>query len=176
MIFWELFMAFFIPGIVGYGGGPASIPLIKHEVVERYSMVTTEQFGEMLALGNTLPGPIATKMAGYIGYEAAGVPGAAVALFATIAPSLLAMIFLLGLLYTFKDSPRVKKMTLYIRPAVAVLLGALAVQFFQSGAADAGITHTIILGAGSLFLFERTRLHPAFVILAALLYGVIFLS
>ncbi|MFZ4452640.1 chromate transporter [Salibacterium aidingense] len=176
MIYWEIFMAFFIPGIVGYGGGPASIPLIEHEVVDRYGMVTTEQFGEILALGNTLPGPIATKMAGYIGYEAAGIPGAGIALFATVAPSLLAMVFLLGLLYKFKDSPRVKKMTLYIRPAVAVLLGALAYQFFQSGAANAGALHTVILGVGSFFLFERSRIHPAFVILLALLYGIIFLS
>jgi chromate transporter len=30
MIYLELFLAFFIPGIVGYGGGPASIPLIEY--------------------------------------------------------------------------------------------------------------------------------------------------
>ncbi|RSL32419.1 chromate transporter [Salibacterium salarium] len=176
MIYWEIFLAFFIPGIVGYGGGPASIPLIEHEVVDRYNMVSVDQFGEILALGNTLPGPIATKMAGYIGYEVAGIPGAGIALFATIAPSLLAMLFLLGILYKFKDSPRVKQMTLYIRPTVAVLLGVLALQFFQNGVQGAGVLHTVVLGGGSLLLFEKSRIHPAFVILIALAYGVIFLS
>jgi chromate transporter len=33
MIYWHLFLAFFISGILGYGGGPASIPLVEHEVV-----------------------------------------------------------------------------------------------------------------------------------------------
>ncbi|SDJ03097.1 chromate transporter [Alteribacillus bidgolensis] len=176
MIYWEIFMAFFIPGIVGYGGGPASIPLIEHEVVNRYEMVSVEQFGEILALGNTLPGPIATKMAGYIGYETAGLPGAAIAIFATVAPSLIAMILLLGILIKFKDSPRVKQMTIFIRPAIAVLLGVLAYQFFNNGLAEAGVFHTVILGGGSFLLFEKSKIHPAIVILLALVYGVIFLS
>ena len=65
--YWEIFVAFFIPGIVGYGGGPASIPLVENEVVGRYSWMTVNEFSEMLAIANSLPGPIATKMAGYIG-------------------------------------------------------------------------------------------------------------
>jgi chromate transport protein ChrA len=73
LLYWEIFMAFFIPGIVGYGGGPASIPLIHFEVVHRYGWLTVEEFGDVLALGNALPGPIATKMAGYIGYEIGGL-------------------------------------------------------------------------------------------------------
>ncbi|GAY77202.1 chromate transporter [Sporolactobacillus inulinus] len=88
MIFWQLFLAFFIPGILGYGGGPASIPLIENEVVGHYHWMTVTEFSNVLAFGNTLPGPIATKMAGYIGYEVAGVLGSLVAEFATVAPSL----------------------------------------------------------------------------------------
>ncbi len=75
MIYWQLFLAFFIPNIVGYGGGPAIIPLIENEVVGTYGWMTHQQFAETLALGNALPSPIATKMAGYIGYAIAGVGG-----------------------------------------------------------------------------------------------------
>ncbi len=106
MIYWEIFLAFFIPGIVGYGGGPSSIPLIQAEVVDRYGWFTVSEFGEILAVGNALPGPIATKMAGYIGYEVGGIVGSFVALFATVAPSLIAMLFLLGILLKFKDLRR----------------------------------------------------------------------
>src|SRR6185312_17228509 len=98
MIYWQIFVAFFIPGILGYGGGPSSIPLIENEVVNRYGWLTTHEFSEVLALGNALPGPIATKMAGYIGYQQAGVTGSVIALIATIAPSLMLIIPLLGLL------------------------------------------------------------------------------
>ncbi|WP_307394706.1 chromate transporter [Bacillus horti] len=176
MLYWHIFLAFFIPGIVGYGGGPSSIPLIQIEVVNRYGWLTNDQFGELLALGNALPGPIATKMAGYIGYEVGGWFGSFMALFATVAPTLLAMILLLGLLYKFKDSPKVKKMTGLIRPTIAVLLGVLAYEFFFSSWEDSGTLQTIFIGGASLLLMEQWKVHPAFVILGALVYGAIFLS
>lgn len=176
MIYFEIFLAFFIPGIVGYGGGPASIPLIQEEVVNRYGWMTVEEFAELLAVGNALPGPIATKMAGYIGYEIGGVFGSFVALFATVAPSLLAMVFLLSLLYKFRHSPRVKRMTVLIKPTIAVLLGVLTWQFFESAWGGAGLVHTVILAGSSWVLLERLKLHPAFVIAGALCYGAIILG
>lgn len=105
MIYVQIFLAFFIPGILGYGGGPSSIPLIEHEVVDNYEWMTTNEFSEMLAMGNALPGPIATKMAGYIGYEQGGVLGSIIGVFATVAPSMILMLALLGLLMKYKESP-----------------------------------------------------------------------
>ncbi len=176
MIYIEIFIAFFIPGIVGYGGGPASIPLIQAEVVERYQWVTVEEFGELLAIANALPGPIATKMAGYIGYEVGGTIGSFVALFATVAPSLIAMLFLLGLLFKFKDSPRVKRMTALIKPTIAILLGVLAFQFFSTSWSSAGMLQTVMIGIVSLLLLEKLKVHPSLVIVGALLYGAVFLG
>jgi chromate transporter len=176
LMYWEIFLAFFIPGIVGYGGGPAFIPLIQYEVVNRYGWMTVEEFGELLALGNTLPGPIATKMAGYVGYEVGGPLGAFVALFATIAPSLIAMVFLLGLLYKFKDSPRVKRMTSLIRPTIAILLAALAYQFFSTSWVSAGMLQTIFLVVVSFLLLEKWKVHPAYVIVGSLAYGAFFIG
>ncbi len=66
MLYWNIFLAFLIPGILGYGGGPASIPLIENEVVQRYEWMTVQEFSEVLALGNSLPGPIATKCRGIL--------------------------------------------------------------------------------------------------------------
>jgi chromate transporter len=175
LIYWHLFLAFLIPGIVGYGGGPASIPLIEVEVVERYEWLTVEEFAELLALGNALPGPIATKMAGYVGYEMGGFFGAFIALFATVAPSLIAMVCLLGLLYKFKDSPRVKRMTKLIRPTIAVLLAVLAYQFFFSSWESSGVYQTIFLVVVSFFLLEKVKVHPAYVIVGSLIYGALII-
>ena len=123
MIYINIFIAFLIPGIVGYGGGPASIPLVEHEVVNRYGWMTTSEFSEILAIGNALPGPIATKMAGYIGYEVGGVLGSVVGVFSTVTPSLFLMIVLMRLIFRYKDSPRVKRLSKIVLPAVAVLMG-----------------------------------------------------
>ncbi|WP_164219516.1 chromate transporter [Virgibacillus sp. YIM 98842] len=175
MKYWEIFQAFFIPGILGYGGGPASIPLIENEVVIRFEWMTVQEFSEVLALGNALPGPIATKMAGYIGYEVGGVLGSAVGVFATVAPSLILMIGLLSILLKYKDSPKVKRLTLYVRPIIAILLGLMAWRFFFESYEGIGIWQTVLLTAVSYVLIERVKVHPAYIIAGALVYGGFFL-
>jgi chromate transporter len=176
MIYWKLFLAFFIPGILGYGGGPASIPLVENEVVDRYGWLSVNEFSEVLALGNALPGPIATKMAGYIGYEVGGIFGAIVAVFATVAPSLILMVTLLGLLMKYKESPKVKRLTVLVRPVIAVLLGVMTYDFFFSSYEGLGIWQTLGIGVISFVLMERLKVHPAYVIAGALVYGGVFLG
>lgn len=171
MIYWNIFLAFFIPGILGYGGGPASIPLVENEVVDRYGWYTVQEFSQVLALGNSLPGPIATKMAGYIGYDVGGVLGAIIAVFATVAPSLILMIILLKILLKYKNSPKVKRLTSYVRPIIAILLGVMAWDFFVESYEGIGIWQTVGIGVISFFMIERWRIHPAIVIVAAFLYG-----
>ncbi|TFJ94776.1 chromate transporter [Lentibacillus salicampi] len=171
MLYWNIFVAFFIPGILGYGGGPASIPLIENEVVQRFGWMSVQEFSEVLALSNALPGPLATKMAGYIGFEVGGIPGAIVAVFATVAPSLILMILLLGLLYKYKNSPKVKRLTLYVRPVIAILLGMMAWRFFVDSYDGIGIWQTAFLIVAGYLLLERVKVHPAFVIAGTLVYG-----
>lgn len=175
MIYWHIFLAFLIPNIVGYGGGPPSIPLVKNEVADHYHWMNDAQFGEILAIGNTLPGPIATKMAGYIGYQQGGVMGAAIAIAATVLPSLIAMILLLQLLLRFKHSPRIKNMTMVIRPAVAVMLIMMALDFFMSSWKQAGAMHLAVLAIAGFIAMERMKVHPFFVIAASLIYGFILI-
>lgn len=176
MIYWEIFMANFIANILGYGGGPATIPLLEYEVVHRYEWFTVTEFSEMVALGNGLPGPIATKLAGYIGYDQAGLLGAFIGVFASVAPSLIMMIALLGLFLKFKDSPKVIKLTQYVRPTIAVLLGVMTYNFFASSYVETGLIHTVILGGTSFIALETLKVSPVYVVLAALLYGAVFLG
>jgi len=171
MTYWHLFLAFFIPGILGYGGGPASIPLVEHEVVGNYEWMTTQEFSEVVAIGNSLPGPIATKMAGYIGYSEAGIPGAVVALFATMAPSLILMILMMAILLKYKNEPEVKSLTNIIRPVIAILLLFMTLQFAQESVEGVGIGYTLFLMVASYILLEKVKLHPAFVIALALIFG-----
>ncbi|MWJ28535.1 chromate transporter [Halomonas sediminis] len=176
MIYWHVFLAFFIPNIVGYGGGPAIIPLIENEVVGRYGWMTSQAFAETLALGNALPSPIATKMAGYIGFEVAGISGALIATFATVAPSLLIMLLALGTLYRYRDSIKVKSMSQWVRPVVMVLMGYLTWSFLAESIEGMGVLHTAIIGSIAAVLLLKTRIHPAFVVCFGLGYGALLLG
>ncbi|MBW1824896.1 MAG: chromate transporter, partial [Deltaproteobacteria bacterium] len=64
-----LFYTFAKIGILGFGGGHAMIPLIQIEVVDNYKWLTIEEFTEALAMANSLPGPITTKMSFFTGYK-----------------------------------------------------------------------------------------------------------
>lgn len=176
MIYWDLFVAFFIPNIVGYGGGPAIIPLVENEVVGRYGWMSSQQFAETLALGNTLPSPIATKMAGYIGYDVAGIGGGLVATFATIAPSLILMLVALGTLYRYRDSIKVKSMSQWVRPVIMVLMGYLTWSFLDEGVHDAGWIHTGIIAAIAVVMLWRLKLHPVWAVVVGLVYGGLLLG
>lgn len=80
MIQKKLFLAFFRSGLVGFGG-PSTIPLMQKEVVDHYQMMTLTEYSSVIAIGNIFPGPIVTKLAGYIGYELAGILVAVIAIF-----------------------------------------------------------------------------------------------
>ena len=171
MEYLEIFWVFFITNILGYGGGPATIPLVQHEVTTVYQWMSEYEFIEMLAAGNALPGPIATKMAGSIGFAQGHIIGVVVALIATVVPSLILKVLLMNFLLKHKDSPRVKRMSLYIKPTIAVLLGVIVVQNFTVAFEAMAIWHLLILGLGAYYLLEKKKTHPSLVILLALIYG-----
>ncbi|OIR61340.1 transporter [Bacillus sp. FMQ74] len=171
MISIYLFMAFFIANLLGYGGGPASIPLMFEEVVNRYNWLSNDQFSNMLALANALPGPIATKIAAYVGYSAGGWPGFLIALIATVVPSALALIVLLRIIQRFRQSPVIKGMTLSVQPVIAVMMLILTWQIGADGIKAIGWIQSLVIAGISLLAMTKFKMHPAFLIIAAFLYG-----
>lgn len=175
MIYVHLFLAFFIPNVIGFGGGPSTIPLIQKQVVEQYELISLSEYSSIIALGNILPGPIATKLAGYIGYELAGIPGAAIALFATIAPTLFLMMGLLSILAKYKESLRMKRLTLFIVPIIGALMLQLTIKFLMESIQAMSWLPTVLLVAGSYLALVRFKVNPALVIISSLVIGALFL-
>jgi chromate transporter len=170
---WHLFQAFFRVGMLGYGGGPSSIPLVHKEVVEKYKWMDDNEFSDVLALANTLPGPIATKMAGYIGYHVGGLLGMINAVLATIVPTISLMILLLMSLTSFKEYAWVSGMTKAVVPVVGVMLAVLTFDFFKKAKSGLGWTMSLILIAVSMLFIIVMQIHPGVLILALLLYALI---
>ena len=170
-ILWDILMAFSRVGILGYGGGPSSIPLVQIEVVNTYGWMTLEEFSDILAIGNALPGPIATKMAGYVGFRVAGLPGALVAVLGTIGPSLLAMLLLYRALLAFKDMPYVRGMVQAMRPVVIVLLALLIMDLLPGAVAG---WKPIALGIAAFVIIKFVHVHPALVVAGSLVVGAFF--
>ncbi|TLS49565.1 chromate transporter [Paenibacillus antri] len=158
-------------GILGYGGGPSIVPLIRYEAVTRYRWMSDEEFGEVLAIANALPGPIATKLAAYLGYRQKGALGALVGLLSHIVPTCVAMVVLYAFITFFSTSPVIRGMIAAVVPVVAVMLGVMAYEFGEKAVKGLGLP----LGIGSFVLtfvlLQLVGLHPAIVIALFLGYG-----
>lgn len=164
----RMFISFTKVGVFAYGGGPSMIPLIQEEVVDVNGWMTIEEFTDALAMGYALPGPIATKMAAYIGYKVAHVPGLLVALFGTVFPSLL-MMMILGLFFMkYKDTPIVQSMLKAVRPAVVGLLVVVVWEMFPKSVTS---WHTALIALGAFVAINFLSLHPAVAIVATAILG-----
>ncbi|QGQ99599.1 chromate transporter [Paenibacillus psychroresistens] len=169
--YWDLSMAMFRTGMLGYGGGPATVPLIRYEAVTRYQWMNNDEFGEVLAIANALPGPIATKLAAYLGYQRKGTIGAIVSVLAHIMPSCIAMVALFSLIAFFKSSSIISGMIAAVVPVVCVMLGIMAYEFGEKAIKGLGKTLGIVFFVLSFLLLQILHLHPAIVIILFLLYG-----
>lgn len=169
----NIFIAFFRSGILGFGGGPSTIPLIKKEVVDVYGWLDSEEFATQLAIGNTLPGPIALKIAGSIGYRVGGWVGMLNALLAATLPSAVLMIVLLASIAKYKEVGWVQGMTGAVIPIVGVMMAVLTWEFFIKANKQLRLKVAIPLIIVSIITIEVLHIHPGFVIAALLLVAFI---
>lgn len=170
MLLWEIFLAFAKVGIFGYGGGPAAIPLVQTEVVEIHQWLTNEEFVDTLAMGYALPGPIATKMAGYIGFKLAGLPGAIAGVTGMFLPSMVLMLLLAGILLTYKDTRYVQATLKAVRPVVVALLVMTVWEILPRSITS---WDTALIAIGAFIAVVVLNVHPAIAIVAAAVLGLV---
>jgi chromate transporter len=169
----DLFIGFLRVGFFGFGGGPSSIPLMYKEAVDKYGWTTSEEFGDILAIGNTLPGPIGVKVGGYIGYKQGGILGVITAVGAEVIPVAIIMIIVLTSLASIRDQAWVQGITYAVVPVVAVMLGSLTWQFTSKAEDALGWPITIGLIVFSAIMLEVVGIHPAILIASLILFALL---
>ncbi|MDR3599704.1 MAG: chromate transporter [Desulfosporosinus sp.] len=165
---WDLFIAFTRASNLGFGGGPSLVPLIKVETVDRYQWLDNEEFADALAIGNALPGPIATILAAYIGYKVAGWLGVLAALLGTVVPTVFIVVLLGSLIVKHSNSPELKAMLMAVRPVVVILVAQTAYDMGKKSFPGYSSWGIAVVTVALLYLVD---IHPAFIIIAAMLFG-----
>ncbi len=100
--------------------------MMEDEVVRRRSWFTHEEFLDMLAVTNLIPGPNSTEMAIHVGYRRAGVKGLIIAGLCFILPAMIVTTVFAYLYVAYGSMPGLGTAMRGIRAAiVAVILGAV---------------------------------------------------
>lgn len=170
----DLLIAFGRTGLIGFGGGPSMIPIIQHEVVKKYRWMSEESFSDLLALANVLPGPIATKLPGYVGYQVAGVLGCVVSVAAITLPMILVMIGLMSIFYSYQDIQWVQSMSYAVLPVVGILMLQLFIEFSLKAKATVGLRATVYFMLIALIVLTVLKLHPAWLVIGLLISALVF--
>jgi len=81
-------------GVIGFGGPPAHIALLRGRVVEDRGWLGADEFEAAIAACNLLPGPASTQLAIFCAYRVAGRRGALVGGLAFILPAVICVLAL----------------------------------------------------------------------------------
>lgn len=189
MIFLQLFLSFLQIGLFSVGGGYAAIPLIQNQTVQIHHWLTLDEFMDLATIAEMTPGPIAINGATFVGIKVAGIPGALVATFSNIIPSLI-IVSILSFIYSrYRELPLLKAVLAALRSAVVALIASAGLNMLLQvgfGGRDmlkeiftsAGILWQdirfvgLILFAGAFFVLRKFKLSPILVMVSC---GVIYL-
>ena len=118
------FCTFFKIGLFTIGGGYAMVPLIEEEVVNKKHWISKEEFLDLLAISQSVPGVFAVNFSIFIGYKLKKFRGALSLTLGAILPSFLIILAIALFFHQFKEYEAVENIFKGIRPAVVALIAA----------------------------------------------------
>ena len=124
----DLLRAGLVLGFTGFGGGLAVLTQVEHRLVGRERWITPEGFLESTALGQSLPGAISTNTLGFVGWRLARLRGALALVGGFVLPSFLLMVVFSLLYARLRQFAVVAGVFHLLNPAVAGMVGAMAVR------------------------------------------------
>lgn len=196
MMYLQLFLEFFKTGLFAVGGGMATIPFL-YDLSDKTGWFTHNDLANMIAVGESTPGPIGVNMATYVGFVSgmqqggilSALFGAVIATLGLITPSVIVILIIAVILKSFRNNPYVERAFYGLRPASTGLIAAAGLSviasnlFFKdawqqgsfSGAFNwKGIALAVILWMATNVFKKTKKCHPIVFIGFSALVGIIF--
>ena len=134
MLYLRLFYEFFKTGLFAVGGGMATIPFL-YEIADSTGWFSYDDLANMVAVGESTPGPIGVNMATYVGFVTGmndssvlgAILGAVTATLGLITPSVIIILIIAAVLSSFRNNPLVERAFYGLRPASTGLIAAAGI-------------------------------------------------
>ena len=193
MLYLQLFFEFFKTGLFAIGGGMATIPFL-YDISDKTGWFTHQDLANMIAVGESTPGPIGVNMATYVGYIMGSnqggtfqaVFGAVIATLGLISPSIIVILMVAAVLKSFRNNVYVNRAFYGLRPASTGLIAAagfsvIISNLFNTGAGLSlaainwkGWILAIVVWLLSNKVKKTKKLHPIVFIGISALAGIVF--
>lgn len=177
MLLLDLFLSFFKIGLFAVGGGLATLPFL-YELANTHDWISVADISNLVAISESTPGPLGVNMATYVGFLQSGVVGAVTAVLGLVAPSIVVIVIVAGILDKFKENKIVKDVFYGLRAASCALIasagcGVAKLAFFGEKITDF-FWQGAILAVILFFAIKKLKWHPIVFIAISAVIGIIF--
>jgi len=153
---------------VSFGGFPTVLPDIRNFVVGTNRWMTDQEFANLFAMAQSIPGPNMILMMSFVGWKVWGFPGAIASAFATLGPPC-AMYFAAYRLWDrFRAAPWQRVVRLGLAPVVVGLVvagGTVMAHTADNSWQAVAVTITTVV------ITSATRLNPVWTLLGGGIAG-----
>ena len=168
MILIALAIVFTQLSLLAFGGGPAILPEMQHQVGEVHHWLSATEFSTMFAMAQAAPGPN-MMIVPLVGWHVAGPAGLLVT---KVGPSSVNTVFALKFWNQFKDHPLRERFEKALKP-ITVGLVLVSAWIIADASAQNSLLITILAIATVMSLFKKV--HPLWVMLFGAVAGASFL-
>lgn len=120
--YWTLFLSTFTISAFTFGGGYVIVPLMQKKFAKELKWIEEDEMLDLVAIGQSAPGPIAVNTSILVGYRLAGFWGALLTVFGTVLPPLIIITIISYFYIAFRDNPIIKALLLGMQAGVAAVI------------------------------------------------------
>lgn len=183
-----LIAVFFYVGLITIGGGQVAITVMQQVLVERFALLDSSDFFNMVAISESTPGPIGINIATYIGTRLYGIFGGIFTTLGEVLPSIICIVLIAKFFGKFSEKKGVKAAFSTLRPSVSGVIAVaaakiviLALFIFLEGFEITKVStwgNLHLSGINTIFyclcliVLFKTKVHPVFIVLAGAIFGI----
>ena len=156
-----LFLVCFKAGALVFGTGLAVVPMLSHDVVDKYHWLTQNEFLDAITFGQMTPGPVVIT-ATYIGHKVDGMMGALVATIGMFSAAFFHMTTWFP--HVIKKLSGKKWINDFVFGAIAAVVGPIVVTVIKMSFHVEPTISSIVLGIAA-FVFTFTGTIPIWMII-----------
>jgi chromate transporter len=148
---------------ISFGGFPTVLPDVRNFVVAGHGWLTDEDFANIFAMAQAIPGPNMILMMGLVGWKVSGLSGALASATATFAPPCAMYFAAFRLWDRFREARWQRVVRSGLAPVTVGLI--IASGIVMARAADSGWPAAALTVAAAVVMLT-TRLNPLWLLLA----------